>query len=344
MSKKKILVTGGTGYIGSHTVVELLQKNFDVFIVDDLSNSYEWVIDRIEKITGTRPGFLQLNLSEKDKVNDLVSRNNFDAVIHFAASKAVGESVENPLKYYNNNVNGLINLLEAFKRQKLNLVFSSSCTVYGEPENLPVSELSPVARPSSPYGNTKKICEEIIEDVASVADLNAVSLRYFNPIGAHQSSLIGELPLGHPNNLIPIITQTAIGRRKEFTVYGNNYSTPDGTCIRDYIHVVDIAKAHVIAVERLINTVNKKKYEVFNLGTGKGVSVLEIINTFQKVSGVKLNYKIGSRREGDVTAVYADTSSANKELQWKAENDLDQMLLSAWNWEVQLNKSVNVEN
>lgn len=344
MEKKKILVTGGTGYIGSHTVVQLIQKDFDVHILDDLSNSFVWILDRIEKITGKHPAFSKIDLKNKRAIADLASNYKFDAIVHFAASKAVGESVNYPLKYYENNITGLTNLMAAFQDQKINLVFSSSCTVYGQPEKLPVAETAPVKLPSSPYGNTKKICEEIIEDVSKVSVLNAVSLRYFNPIGAHDSALIGELPLGQPNNLIPVITQTAIGKRKELTVFGNDYPTADGTCIRDYIHVVDVADAHLVAVERLINSQNKKKYEVFNLGTGKGYSVMEIIKTFEKISGERLKYKTGSRREGDVTAVYADTSLANDELKWNAEKSLEEMLLSAWNWELQLNKSEKIEN
>jgi UDP-glucose 4-epimerase len=344
LTKKKILVTGGTGYIGSHTVVELLQKNFDVFIVDDLSNSYKWIVDKIEIISGKKPGFLQLNLCERAEVHKHFHSEKFDAVIHFAASKAVGESVEHPLKYYRNNIIGLINLLEVLQSKKNRIVFSSSCTVYGQPDKLPVSEDAPVKQPSSPYGNTKKICEDIIEDVTKVSDLSGISLRYFNPIGAHDSALIGELPLGQPNNLIPVITQTAIGRRSDFTVFGNNYLTPDGTCIRDYIHVVDIAKAHVTAVERLLSSENKNNFEIFNLGTGQGNSVMEIINTFEKVSGQKLNYRIGERREGDVTSVFADTTLANTELNWKAEKSLEEMLSSAWKWELQLSKSERIES
>ncbi|NPD46579.1 MULTISPECIES: UDP-glucose 4-epimerase GalE [unclassified Lentimicrobium] len=331
----KILVTGGTGYIGSHTVVELQNKGYEVIIVDNLSNSHIQVIDQIEKISGKRPEFEQFDLIDVEKTKDFFSRNNdISGIIHFAAFKAVGESVGDPLMYYRNNLFSLVNILENMKVQEIdNLVFSSSCTVYGQPEALPVAEDAPIQMAMSPYGNTKQISEEVIQDTAKVTNVNAILLRYFNPIGAHESSLIGELPLGVPNNLVPFITQTAIGLRKELSVFGEDYNTPDGTAIRDYIHVVDLAKAHVIAVDRLIGEKQKKKVEIFNLGTGNGFSVLEVVNSFEKVSGEKLNYKIVERRAGDVEQVFADTKFANDELGWKAEKTLDEMMLTAWDWE-----------
>lgn len=331
----KILVTGGTGYIGSHTVVELQNKGFDVVIVDNLSNSHLEVLNQIEKISGKRPDFEQFDLIDVEKTKDFFSRNSdISGIIHFAAYKAVGESVSDPLMYYRNNLFSLVNILENMKVQGIdNLVFSSSCTVYGQPDELPVAENAPIQMAMSPYGNTKQISEEVIQDTAKVTNVNAILLRYFNPIGAHESSLIGELPLGVPNNLVPFITQTAIGLRKELSVFGEDYNTPDGTAIRDYIHVVDLAKAHVIAVNRLIGEKQKKKVEIFNLGTGNGFSVLEVVNSFEKVSGEKLNYKIVERRAGDVEQVFADTKFANDELGWKAEKTLDEMMLTAWNWE-----------
>lgn len=333
----KILVTGGTGFIGSHTVVELQNKGYEVIIVDNLANSYLYVLDSIEKITGVKPVFYQFDLCDKNKVEDLYKMHpDIAAVIHFAAFKAVGESVEQPLKYYHNNLQSLINLLEAGTR---NLVFSSSCTVYGQPDELPVSESAPIKPALSPYGFTKQICENIIHDFGtSDNSLNAINLRYFNPIGAHSSALIGELPIGVPNNLIPYITQTAVGIRKCLSVFGSDYNTPDGTAIRDYIHVVDLAKAHVVAVERLLNKTNKKQIETYNLGTGIGYTVLEAINSFEKVSGVKLNYQIVGRRSGDVEKVWGDTQLANNELGWKAELSLDDMMLSVWNWQLELQK------
>lgn len=332
-----ILVTGGTGFIGSHTIVELLEKGYDVVALDNLNNSYIEVIDAIEKIANKRPIFKQIDCCDKLAVNELFKTYKIDAVIHFAAHKAVGESVAKPLAYYQNNLISLLNLLEACTTYKVdNFVFSSSCTVYGQPEVLPVKETSPVIKPESPYGNTKKIGEEILADVAKANNINVVSLRYFNPVGAHHSALIGELPIGAPLNLIPVVTQTAIGKRGTMSVFGDDYDTVDGTCIRDYIHVVDIAKAHVIAIERLLNKKNKTTFEVFNLGTGNGNTVLEVINAFEKVSGQKLDYKIAPRREGDIVKVYADTTHANNELGWKAEKSLDEMLASAWKWEQSL--------
>ena len=331
----KILVTGGTGYIGSHTVVELQNKGFDVVIIDNLSNSSAEIVDQIEKITGKRPLLEVFDLVNREKTADFFKRNSDIAgVIHFAAFKAVGESVEKPLMYYRNNLVSLMNILESMQNNGIqNLVFSSSCTVYGQPDELPVSEKAPIKKAESPYGNTKQISEEIIQDTIKTSDIHGIALRYFNPIGAHESALIGELPLGVPNNLVPFITQTAIGIRDQLKVFGNDYPTPDGTPIRDYIHVVDLAKAHVVAVDRMIQNKMKKNFEVFNLGTGKGYSVLEVIRAFEKVSGLKLNYKIVGRREGDVIQVWADPSFSNRELGWKAEKGLEEMVASAWKWE-----------
>jgi UDP-glucose 4-epimerase len=334
----KILVTGGTGYIGSHTVVELQNKGYDVIIVDNLSNSFANVLDQIEGITGKRPEFEEFDLAETDKTADFFKRHSdIEAIIHFAAYKAVGESVEDPLKYYHNNIFSLVNILQGMKDNGIkHFVFSSSCTVYGQPEELPVRENAPVQKAMSPYGNTKQISEEIITDTQNVTDINGILLRYFNPIGAHETAKIGELPLGVPNNLMPFITQTAIGIREQLKVFGDDYNTPDGTAIRDYIHVVDLAKAHVVAVDRLVEGKNKKSLEIFNLGTGNGFSVLEVIKSFERSTGEKLNYTIVGRRPGDVEQVWADTVFANEELGWKAEKTLDEMTLSAWNWELAL--------
>lgn len=331
----KILVTGGTGYIGSHTVVELQNKGFEVVIVDNLSNSRAEIVDQIEKITRVRPELEVFDLSDREKTAGFFKRNSdIRGVIHFAAYKAVGESVEKPLEYYRNNLVSLMNILESMRANQIqHIVFSSSCTVYGQPDQLPVSEMAPIKKAESPYGNTKQISEEILQDTIKISDIKAIALRYFNPIGAHESALIGELPLGVPNNLVPFITQTAIGIREGLKVFGNDYSTPDGTPIRDYIHVVDLAKAHVVAVSRMIDNKMKKDFEVFNLGTGNGYSVLEVIKAFEKVSGKKLNYKIVGRREGDVVEVWADASFSNKELGWKAEKGLEGMVASAWKWE-----------
>ena len=334
--RKMIIVTGGTGYIGSHTTVELLEKGYEVLIIDNLSNSKKEVIDNIEKITGKRPLFEQINLKDKEKTRTVFQKySNAKAVIHFAAFKAVGESVENPLKYYENNLVSLINVLEGMKEFGIpNLVFSSSCTVYGEPDKLPVDENAPIKKANSPYGNTKQISEEIIQDtITAHKGLNGISLRYFNPIGAHESALIGELPLGIPDNLVPYITQTAIGLREQLRVFGNDYNTPDGTCIRDYIHVVDLAKAHIIAIERLITRENNTDFEIFNLGTGNGNTVLEVVKTFEKVNQLQVNYKIVGRRPGDIEKVYADATIANSILKWKAEKSLADALQSAWKWE-----------
>jgi UDP-glucose 4-epimerase len=341
---EKVLVTGGTGYIGSHTVVELIENGVETLIIDNLSNSQIEVLDHIEKITGIKPSFENFDLCDFGKLHDYCQKHpGIEAIIHFAALKAVGESVEKPLDYYRNNVISMINLLMVMREFNIpNLVFSSSCTVYGQPDRLPVSEGSAIKPANSPYGNTKQICEELIRDtLIAVPALQAISLRYFNPIGAHKSSLIGELPLGIPLNLVPYITQTAIGIRDELRVFGNDYNTPDGTGIRDYIYVVDLAKAHVKALKRLLDKRNSKSYEVFNLGTGKGLSVLEIIQTFEKVTGLKVNYKIVPRRSGDIASVYADTSLANDELGWKADTSLEEILLSAWNWEKHIRNKTN---
>lgn len=334
--KQKILVTGGTGYIGSHTVVELIEAGYEAVIVDNLSNSERRVVDGIEAITGQRPQFEEFDLEDRNRTRVFFADNpDIRAIIHFAASKAVGESVERPLLYYRNNLVSLMNLLEGMIEHQIpGMVFSSSCTVYGQPDELPVTEQAPIKKALSPYGNTKQISEDIINDtVKANPSLRCIALRYFNPIGAHPSALIGELPRGVPANLVPFVTQTAIGLRNELKVFGDDYNTPDGSCIRDYINVVDLAKAHVTAISRLLGNVMKHDVEVFNLGTGRGVSVLEIIRTFEKVSGVKLNYRIVGRREGDVEQVWADTSFANDELGWKAGKTLEETLLSAWNWE-----------
>ncbi|MFH4968605.1 UDP-glucose 4-epimerase GalE [Gaetbulibacter sp. M240] len=332
----KILVTGGLGFIGSHTVVELQNEGYEVVIIDDLSNSSEGVLDGITAITGIKPIFEQIDLKEKSLVEDFFKRHNdIKGVIHFAASKAVGESVHKPLLYYENNIGTLVYLLkELSKLPEAAFIFSSSCTVYGQADELPITESAPVKKAESPYGNTKQIGEEIIQDTCKVAEnLKAIALRYFNPVGAHPSCKIGELPIGVPQNLVPFITQTGIGLREQLSVFGDDYPTPDGTCIRDYIHVVDLAKAHVVALERLLKHKNKSAYETFNLGTGTGSSVLEVIESFERVSGEKLNYKIVGRREGDVIAAYADTKKANEELGWKTELSLDDAMLSAWKWE-----------
>ena len=335
-SNGKILVTGGTGYIGSHTVVELLNENYDVVIIDNLSNSDEGVLDGIKEITGVKPEFHQLDLCDKEDLGEFFFRNrDVDSVIHFAAYKAVGESTEKPLKYYRNNLMSTINLLECMIDYNVsNIVFSSSCTVYGQPDHLPVDESAPVKEPLSPYGNTKQTNERMIQYTIEAGNpIKGISLRYFNPIGAHPSAIIGEIPQGVPNNLVPYITQTAMGIREELKVFGNDYNTPDGTPIRDYINVVDLSKAHVAAIARLIENNNKSGYEFFNLGTGRGNTVLEVINAFEKATGVKLNYKIVGRRSGDVEKVYADTSYANRELGWKAEKTLEETLKSAWEFE-----------
>ncbi|MBO5835566.1 MAG: UDP-glucose 4-epimerase GalE [Bacteroidales bacterium] len=337
----KILVTGGTGYIGSHTTVELQQAGYEVVIVDNLSNSNIKVLDGIEAITGIRPAFEEVDCTDKPALKAVFEKYpGIKAIINFAASKAVGESVQKPLLYYRNNLDTLINLLELMPEFGVEgFVFSSSCTVYGQPEVLPVTEDTPRQTATSPYGNTKKICEDIITDaVHADAPYKAILLRYFNPIGAHPSAKIGELPLGVPQNLIPFVTQTAAGIREQLSVFGDDYNTPDGSCIRDYINVVDLAKAHVVAVERMLSGKSLENVEVFNVGTGRGLSVLEIVETFQKVTGVKLNYKIVGRREGDIEQVWADPTKANQVLGWKAEASVEETLLSAWRWQESLAK------
>jgi UDP-glucose 4-epimerase len=334
-----VLVTGGTGYIGSHTSVELMEAGMEVVILDNLENSKREVLDGIAGITGKVPRFEEVDLRDRSGTFEVFEKHpDIEAIIHFAAYKAVGESVEKPLAYYENNLLSLIHLLEAMNRYDVpNIVFSSSCTVYGEPDTLPVTEEAPIKQAGSPYGNTKQISEEILRDVVSVTPgIRVVSLRYFNPIGAHPSSLIGELPIGIPANLVPFITQTVIGLRDSLNVFGDDYNTPDGSAIRDYINIVDLARAHVVAIRRLLDNRQKTSFEVFNLGTGKGLSVFEVINAFERATGEKVNYRVVDRREGDVEQVYADTRYANEELGWKAEKGLDETLLSAWNWEKHL--------
>jgi UDP-glucose 4-epimerase len=332
---KKILVTGGLGFIGSHTVVELQNEGFEVVIIDNLSNAEEKVLHGIETITGQKPIFENLDLREKEAVKAFFKKyNDIAGVIHFAASKAVGESIENPLLYYENNISALVYILQELQlKTETSFIFSSSCTVYGQAEKMPITENASVQPATSPYGNTKQIGEEIIQDVAKISSIKAILLRYFNPIGAHPSAEIGELPIGVPQNLVPFITQTGIGMRKELSVFGSDYPTPDGTCIRDYIHVVDLAKAHVVALKRLIDKKNETAVEVFNVGTGKGSSVLEVIRSFERVSGQKLPYKLVGRREGDIIEAYADTQKANSVLGWKAQSTLDEAIESAWKWE-----------
>ena len=337
--KKRILVTGGTGYIGSHTVVELQNNGYEVIIVDNLSNSRAEVVDSIEKITGIRPAFEKVDCLDYAGMDAVFSKYpGIKGIIHFAASKAVGESVQKPLLYYRNNLVSLINLLELMPKHEVEgIIFSSSCTVYGQPDKLPVTEQAPIKKAESPYGNTKQINEEIIRDtVASGAPIQAILLRYFNPIGAHPTALIGELPNGVPQNLVPYLTQTAMGIREKLSVFGDDYNTPDGSCIRDYIYVVDLAKAHVIAMNRIMDKKQKEKVEVFNIGTGRGVSVLELIHAFESATGVKLNYQITGRRAGDIEQVWADPSFANNELGWKADTTIEETLRSAWNWQVKL--------
>lgn len=331
----KVLVTGGLGFIGSHTVVELQNVGFDVVVIDNLSNATEDVLKGIVAISGKEPIFEKLDLREKSSVQDFFQRyQDISGVIHFAASKAVGESVTNPLLYYENNIASLVYLLQVLeKKEEAHFIFSSSCTVYGQADVMPIDESAPIKPAMSPYGNTKQIGEEIITDVSKVSNINAILLRYFNPIGAHPSAEIGELPIGVPQNLVPFITQTGIGLRKELMVYGNDYPTADGTCIRDYIHVVDLAKAHVVALQRLLEHKNTDKIEIFNLGTGVGSSVLEVIASFEKISDKPFPYKIVDRREGDVTMAYASTDKANTVLGWKTESSLDQAIASAWKWE-----------
>jgi UDP-glucose 4-epimerase len=333
---KKILVTGGLGFIGSHTVVELQNSGYEVIIIDDLSNTTLKVLESITEITGIKPVFHNIDLRIKKDVKAFFNGHKVDGIIHFAAFKAVGESMQNPLDYYENNIGSLVYILQEMRDRNLdNFIFSSSCTVYGQADELPITENAPVKKAESTYGNTKQIGEEIIQESCKAHHLNAITLRYFNPIGAHESIKIGELPLGVPQNLIPFVTQTAAGIRKELAVFGNDYPTSDGTAVRDYIHVVDLAKAHIAALKRLIHKNNKQNFEFFNVGSGTGSSVLEVIKAFEKASGKPLNYKIVARREGDITAAYADTTIANKELNWKTERSLEEALAAAWKWQQQ---------
>ncbi len=336
--KGTFLITGGLGYIGSHTVVEMLLRNYNVVVIDNLSNSSELVLDRIAAICGRKPVFYPIDLCDRSSLEDLfATEKDLQAVIHFAALKAVGESVENPLLYYKNNLISLINLLDCMVSHSVhNLVFSSSCTVYGEPDTLPVTEKSPIKQAISPYGNTKQIGEEIIKDTTQSTQLRSIALRYFNPVGAHSSGKLGELPLGKPNNLVPLITQTAVGIFPFLRVFGNDYATPDGTCIRDYIHVEDVAIAHASACERLLSG-NGKDYEVFNIGTGTGYSVLEVVKAFEQASGLTLPIQVENRRPGDIEKVFADTSLSNQILGWKASRSLSEMMRSAWVWQQSLN-------
>lgn len=337
--KGKILVTGGAGYIGSHTVVELQNAGYSVVIIDDLSNSTADSIDGIERITGIRPVFEKLDCNDLEGLRKLFTAHpDIKGIIHFAASKAVGESVQKPLLYYRNNLNSLMNLLDLMPQFGVkNIVFSSSCTVYGEPDKNPIDETAPIKPAESPYGNTKQINEEIIKDVVrSGADIKSIILRYFNPTGAHPTAEIGELPNGVPQNLVPYITQTAIGVREQLSVFGDDYDTPDGSCIRDFINVVDLAKAHVVAIDRMVENKSPEKVEIFNLGTGNGVSVLELIKVFEKVSDTKLNYKIVSRREGDIEKIWADPKRANTVLGWTAKENIEDTMASAWKWQLKL--------
>ena len=344
MNKKVVLVTGGAGYIGSHTVVALQKKGYKAIVVDNLSNSQASVIDNIGKITGEKPDFFPFDLANQAETFTFFDRQPVDAVIHFAAHKYVGESVNEPLRYYNNNFVSTLNILQAMEKQGINhFVFSSSCTVYGQADLLPVTEQTPVKPAQCPYGNTKQVTEEILRDICLAnSNFHVIALRYFNPIGAHQSALIGELPVGVPQNLLPYITQTAIGIREQLQVFGNDYNTKDGTCLRDYIHVEDLAEAHIAALDRMLTKNNADNYEVFNIGTGNPYSVMEVIQSFEKVSGRKLPYKIVGRRAGDIEKVWADTTLANTVLGWKAKKTLDEMTLSAWKWELNLRNKEEV--
>ena len=342
MKKNKILVTGGLGYIGSHTTVELINQGFHVTIVDNLSNSEIFILDRIEKITGTRPKFYEFDLTERKKTENCFNENNFDGVIHFAALKSVSESIKKPLEYYNNNIKSLENILESMKIHSVrNIVFSSSCTVYGQPEELPVDERAPFKKAESPYTETKQISEKIIEKLTnSNNNISAISLRYFNPVGAHSSALLGELPKGIPNNLVPFITQTAAGIRDRLVVFGDNYDTHDGTAVRDYIHIEDLSEAHIAALERILYFKNENPYEYYNVGTGKGYSVMDVIGSFEKVNNIKLNYVFSERREGDIEKIFSDNKLSKKTLNWSSKKSLDDMMRSAWNWETSINKKI----
>jgi len=341
MSKKKILVTGGAGYIGAHTVVELIQSGYEPVIIDDFSKSDSTLLEGIEKITNRKVEFIKGNCLDREFLKLVFRNHHFSSVIHFAAYKSVGESVQKPLSYYHNNIDSLISLLEVMEEFKVkNLIFSSSCTVYGQPDQVPVDETAAFKRAESPYGSTKQMCERILED-SYLTGFRIISLRYFNPIGAHPSAVLGELPIGTPNNLVPYVTQTAIGKRDRLTVFGNDYNTPDGSCVRDFIHVVDLAIAHLKAMEYLDKQSGDIFYDVFNVGTGVGISVLELIDRFQKTTGVKLNYVIGPRRPGDVEKTYADSSKVTRALGWKAKYTLDEALLHAWKWEEELAKKVS---
>ena len=342
MKKNKILVTGGLGYIGSHTTVELINQGFQVTIVDNLSNSEIFILDRIEKITGTRPKFYEFDLTERKKTENCFNENNFDGVIHYAALKSVSESIKKPLEYYNNNIKSLENILESMKiHSDRNIVFSSSCTVYGQPEELPVDERAPFKKAESPYTETKQISEKIIEKLTnSNNNISAISLRYFNPVGAHSSALLGELPKGIPNNLVPFITQTAAGIRDRLVVFGDNYDTHDGTAVRDYIHIEDLSEAHIAALERILYFKNENPYEYYNVGTGKGYSVMDVIGSFEKVNNIKLNYVFSERREGDIEKIFSDNKLSKKKLNWSSKKSLDDMMRSAWNWETAINKKI----
>ena len=340
MKKRSILVTGGLGYIGSHTCVELIKSGYEVSIIDNLVNSERFILDRIEKISGEKINFYEIDIKDLDETRSCFKNKNFDLVIHFAALKSVNESVKFPDRYYRNNIGSLENILKCIESEDVGgLVFSSSCTVYGQPDILPVTETSPIKKAESPYAETKQICEKIIKEFATINTKPSISLRYFNPVGAHESGLIGELPRGVPDNLVPFITQTAIGKRDKLKVFGDDYNTKDGTPVRDYIHVVDLAEAHVSAVDRLINDETKDNYEFYNVGTGTGYSVLEVIKSFERINKIKLSYEIVGRREGDIESIYSDNKLSSKTLNWRAIRDLDQMMKSAWIWEKKFNES-----
>ncbi len=330
-----ILVTGGLGYIGSHTVVELIENNYEVIIIDNLSNSELFILDNIKKITGVKPKFYNEDLLDLNKTNEVINKHGIDGVIHFAAFKSVSESIKYPLKYYRNNLLSLINILRLMVENNIsNIVFSSSCTVYGQPDKLPVSENTPFKKADSPYSKSKQISEQIIEDFVNSNDnISSISLRYFNPVGAHDSGMIGELPIGIPDNLVPYITQTAAGIRDELSVFGNDYNTSDGTAIRDYIHIVDLAKAHLMAIKRLNNSKKKNIFEFFNVGKGTGFSVMDVINSFEKINNIKLKYSFRDRRDGDIEEIYSDVTKSKKILKWQAEKSLDDMMSSAWKWQ-----------